>query len=374
MSFNDLPFFSSATNTVTNGKDGFSPIVTVDKTSDGHKLTITDIEGTKIINVLNGVEGPAGPQGIPGIQGPAGERGETGLQGPKGDTGEQGPIGLTGPEGPMGETGATGPSGLDGKSAYSYTKDGGYNDTETKFAETLANAIDKRNITLGIHTDNLVYLFIDGIPVGTGIAQATTQEAQVIGFVDTNNDIVLTGNLATGLYTLKYENIDGTYIDIGSIEIKDEIKIINLVSSSLNINGTGVYNNTGYKNSTYISMDSITNPPSKDGTDSTTVATGLIPYSWESLYVKGVTIDPNISHCRAQYIGSDFYVKYQLASGSWAWTNFMAIEELGTNYYKLTPLYTAQKPGTLEELDTIAYIRFSFAGTGENLVISTSEI
>ena len=52
----------------------------------------------------------------------------------------------------------------------------------------------------------------------------------------------------------------------------------------------------------------------------------------------------------------------------------MSIEELGANYYKLTPLYTSQKPGTLEDLDTVAYIRFSFIGTGANLIISTSEI
>lgn len=114
MSFNDLPFFSSVANAVTNGKDGFSPTVTVDKTSEGHKLTITDVEGTKIVEVLNGIEGPAGPQGIPGIQGPVGDRGVQGLQGETGPRGEKGDTGETGPQGPKGDKGDQGPQGNKG--------------------------------------------------------------------------------------------------------------------------------------------------------------------------------------------------------------------------------------------------------------------
>lgn len=41
----------------------------------------------------------------------------------------------------------------------------------------------------------------------------------VIGTVDASNNILLTGALADGTYTLKYENADGTYTEIGTLEV-----------------------------------------------------------------------------------------------------------------------------------------------------------
>ena len=40
-----------------NGLDGFSPIVDVEEIDGGHRVKITDIEGTKSFDVLNGVDG-----------------------------------------------------------------------------------------------------------------------------------------------------------------------------------------------------------------------------------------------------------------------------------------------------------------------------
>lgn len=41
----------------------------------------------------------------------------------------------------------------------------------------------------------------------------------VIGTLDESNNILLTGNLADGTYTLKYENADGTFTEIGTLEV-----------------------------------------------------------------------------------------------------------------------------------------------------------
>jgi hypothetical protein len=211
----DLPFFPISSSAGESGKDGISPTISIADIEGGHRLTIVDALGTKTIDVLNGSKGDAGPQGIQGIQGPKGETGLQGPQGERGPAGEQGPIGLTGPQGPQGvqgerglqgergEAGATGPQGeqglrgetgpqgpqgeigpegpvgqpgADGKSAYKYAQDGGYSGTEVEFMELLANTADKRNIALGLHTDGLLYLFIDGEPVGTGISLAATPE------------------------------------------------------------------------------------------------------------------------------------------------------------------------------------------------------
>ena len=157
------------------GADGYSPTASVEQSTDGAKITITDKSGTTEAVVKNGKDGANGrdgadgqpgrdgTDGAPGRDGVDGQpgkdgkdgitptigdngnwylgdtdtgkpsRGETGPQGPQG---EQGPTGATGPQGPKGDTGAT---GADGKSAYQYAQDGGYTGTEEEFAEKLAN-------------------------------------------------------------------------------------------------------------------------------------------------------------------------------------------------------------------------------------------
>jgi len=146
-------------------------------------------------------------------------RGPQGEQGPQGETGAQGPKGEPGPEGPVGPQGPVGAKGADGKTAYDNAKEGGYTGAEADFAALLANAVDSRKITLGLHTDDLLYVFINGSPVGNGIALPSGASGDVIGNLDNNNNIVLTGDLADGTYTLKYENEDGTYTDIGTLEV-----------------------------------------------------------------------------------------------------------------------------------------------------------
>lgn len=76
-------------------------------------------------------------------------------------------------------------------------------------------------ITLGIHTDGALYIFKDGVPVGTGIILngmlGTTE-----GFIDVDNNIFLPDNFVSGTYTLKYENEDNTYTVIGQFNIPEE--------------------------------------------------------------------------------------------------------------------------------------------------------
>ena len=192
----DLPFFHTSVDDGKDGKDGISPTIAISDITGGHRLTIVDINGSKTVDVMDGETGQEGKQG------PAGQDGLnaviktatatidntsgtpsvkvalggtelertfafsfTGLRGEKGETGLQGIQGERGLPGIQGEVGTA------GKSAYEYAKDSGYSETEQVFTETLANILDKRKITLGIHTDNLLYLFIDGQPVGTGIEQ-----------------------------------------------------------------------------------------------------------------------------------------------------------------------------------------------------------
>lgn len=78
-------------------------------------------------------------------------------------------------------------------------------------------------LSLGIASDGLIYLFVNGSPVGTGIPQSTGVEGDVFGYVDENNTIVLNGDLADGTYIIKYEMENGTVVDIGDMVLDTNV-------------------------------------------------------------------------------------------------------------------------------------------------------
>lgn len=70
----------------------------------------------------------------------------------------------------------------------------------------------------------------------------------VFGRVDENNNIILTGELAEGNYTVKYEDSDGAVIDVGTIEKTPEV--VNQIPLSINADGSqyvGENGEDGYK-------------------------------------------------------------------------------------------------------------------------------
>ena len=79
-------------------------------------------------------------------------------------------------------------------------------------------------LSLGVHTDGLIYLFKGDTPMGGGIAQTVIQggeviDGDVIGYVDSDKTIVLNGDLESDTYTIKYELEDGTVITIGTLNL-----------------------------------------------------------------------------------------------------------------------------------------------------------
>ena len=86
-------------NVTTGGQGGVSPTVSVEEITDGHRVTITDVDGVKTFDVMNGEKGERGEQGeaftyadftteqLASLKGSQGEKGE---KGEKGDTGTDG--------------------------------------------------------------------------------------------------------------------------------------------------------------------------------------------------------------------------------------------------------------------------------------------
>ena len=105
--------------------------------------------------------------------------------------------------------------------------------------QDISGKADKTGLSLGIASDGLIYLFVDGVPVGTGIPQG--QSGDVFGYVDENNTIVLQGTLAEENYTIKYEKEDGTIIDIGELELEAKPQYTNLATTF----ATGRLNSSG---------------------------------------------------------------------------------------------------------------------------------
>lgn len=72
------------------GENGFSPTISVEEIENGHKITITDIDGTKTIDVLNGTNGIDGKDGYTPVKGVDYFDGEPGADGKDGSPGADG--------------------------------------------------------------------------------------------------------------------------------------------------------------------------------------------------------------------------------------------------------------------------------------------
>lgn len=98
------------------------------------------------------------------------------------------------------------------------------NQTAASITQLASDKADKTGLTLGVHTDGLVYLFVNGSPQGNGLEiTAETVEGDVFGYVEEDNTIVLNGSLADGTYSIKYEMENGNTIDIGNLVIDTNV-------------------------------------------------------------------------------------------------------------------------------------------------------
>lgn len=145
-----------------------------------------------------------------------------------------------------GATGSAGAAGADGADGYTPIKGTDYF-TEADKAEMVSDLAAK--LSLGIASDGLIYIFVDGVPVGTGIPQSTGESGDVFGYVDENNTIVLNGNLADGTYTLKYEMDNGEIVNIGNMVLDSNVYYSitkNLTQCSINNSATQIVEGESY--------------------------------------------------------------------------------------------------------------------------------
>ena len=145
------------------------------------------------------------------------------------------------------------------------------------------------------------------------IVDALIEELQglpVFGVVDTNNIIKITSQLTNGEYTLKYENADGTYEDVGTITIVDnepvipdepdvpEVNYTNQITASINADDSeyvGHNGEDGYSAGYRINSSGV------EGAQDGMCCTGFIPYNGETIRLKNVTVSGTKTSYIAEY-------------------------------------------------------------------------
>lgn len=165
------------------------------------------------------------------------------------------------------------------------------NNLSQEIVDQQAELDEYESLTLGVHTDGLIYLFKNGLPKGNGLEiKADVVEGDVVGYIDENNNIVLSGALPEETYTVKYETEDGSLIDIGELSLGEIVEIINQIPISQNADGSlfvGTNGEKGYKTDTRISGSSG-NESSQTGTETT----GFIPITYnDTVYIENIVDD-----------------------------------------------------------------------------------
>jgi hypothetical protein len=127
----------------------------------------------------------------------------------------------------------------------------------------------------------------------------------IYGDVDSENNIMLFGDLSEGAYFLKYENEDGTVTEIGALIINPNTPVYtNLIPSSINSDGTLYNNGQGWKE------NSRTNSSGEEVTQEGMEVTGFMPAKLgDTVYLKNIlfnTTTANTGRCCIALFDSNF--------------------------------------------------------------------
>lgn len=188
----------------------------------------------------------------------------------------------------------------------------------------------------------------------------------VFGYVDENNNIILSGNLADGNYSIKYEMEDGSTVDIGQLTFFNEQpeSMVNLLDTAYDTDLKTVYNGVGWQANMRISNSKL-----GATTGLKSILTGLIPFgnTDDVFHIRGVE--------RVNYVsGSDSgYYSCWTASGGYISDSLKGFPETS---------YGSDENGdftiTMNSEFTLpsgtAYIRFQFGSPTGDVIITRNQL
>lgn len=223
-------------------------------------------------------------------------------------------------------------------------------------------------LSLGVHTDDLVYLFIDGAPVGSGIELSS---GGISGYVDSENNIIING-LPDGSYTVKYEMEDGSTIDIGALEVGDEPAqaYTNQIPASINADGdlfVGTNGEKGYKSGYRLSLSS--------GTEKALAGysvTGFIPAkNGDVIRVKNVAVTEENNTNIACYDADKQPILRNSTCGTSLYNLLVTLGTMENGVYTGTLNGTASQ--SMESGSGLAYIRVGSTSITDDSVITINQ-
>ena len=256
------------------------------------------------------------------------------------------------------------------------TQDGGYTAT---YALTVTNvSYTVTNNLSNVSTNNSAASVDAGssynatLSPGSGYALGTV--TVTMGGIDITSTVYSDG-------VINITNVTGNIVITANATA---VSYTNLVPTSQAVNSADPYNGVGYCNGKYLSVGASP----WEGTDASCVLTGNIPYAIPvtglpgTIYIKGAAWNA-VSHCRMIFFtsGKGSIVGPQISghgSGNAALSKYYTVETLEDNYIKLTPIAstsgtTSMLVSTVANSSNAAFMRFSLAGTGENLIITVDE-
>jgi len=121
----------------------------------------------------------------------------------------------------------------------------------------------------------------------------------VFGTVDAENNIILSGNLVDGVYTLKYEDAEGNQTEIGTFAASGNAgpTYTNVLPLAVDTDGQPYNGGKGWKDGYRL------NSSAAESQDAAADVTGFIPAKWgDTLYLDGVSMSPNSANPGKTYI------------------------------------------------------------------------
>lgn len=190
----------------------------------------------------------------------------------------------------------------------------------------------------------------------------------VFGVVGENNEIILTGNLEHGTYTVKYEYENGNTVNVGNIIVAEEL--INLVPTSIDVNGN-IYNGTGYKEGYRF------NSSKEEVEETTTAITGYI----ELKPGKKLILQPgngwnnndsNSTKCYIAIYYDNFYCPYSVSEKNLRnSSNISGVEFPANGGVSITSSTISDGKSTFEN---IKYVRFSALKPGATITVYEKDL
>ena len=243
-----------------NGLDGVSPTITVSTITGGHRISITDKNETKTVDVIDGSDGTNGTNGTNGKDG----RGIKTVARTSG-TGANGTTDtytITYTDNTTntfsvynGKNGTNGTNGKDGKTAYQYAQDGGYTGTEREFAKKLADksyvtpqmyeGTDAEKIQQAINASNYVVIPEGNYTISSTVTIPSNKKIQIegrltincaVGFLIQGETIQICGN---GTLAINSSIAECTVI---KVVVDRSIGFVNI--DNVNLWGVWNYNNS----------------------------------------------------------------------------------------------------------------------------------